>query len=42
MIVKFDSSSNIIFSKFEHSLNASLPISETDEGIEIDSKLEHP
>ena len=35
MIVKFDSSSNVTFLKFEHSKNASFPISEIDEGIEI-------
>ena len=42
MFVKFDSSSNVTFLKFEHSKNASFPISEIDEGIEIDSKLQHP
>ena len=42
MFVKFDSSSNVTFLKFEHSKNASFPISETNKGIEIDSKLEHP
>ena len=42
IIVKFVSSSNVIFSKFENSLNALFPISEPNKGIEIDFNLEHP